>query len=466
MAEKNVDVAVIGAGISGLCVAHWLSRRGVDVLVLEKDAEVGGTMKSVHDQGFLVETGPGSALETTPLIQELVEDLGLRQEFIYANPVGQNRFILKNGLLHALPLNPLSFLTTPLFSPSAKLRVLKELFIGRATKEESIAEFVVRRLGREFLDYAIDPFVAGVYAARPEQLSVRAAFPKLYALEERYGGLLKGMVKGRKERKRGAEKAKDRAKTFSFVHGMQQLPLALAKELGSRVLCDANVTSVSPSATNQSSMHRYRIEYTLNGRPQSAESDVVVLSTPAHAASALVAPLSTSTSELLSSIQYAPVVSLFIGFRREEVPHPLNGFGFLIPSVERRQILGCLWSSSLFPNRVPNAMAGFTVFIGGSRQPALVDREEEFLQITLEELKSIMQITGKPVYWRATKWRKAIPQYELGYAKVLEGLDQFERHHKGLLVCSNYRGGIAVGDCIKSAHEVAERVMGSLPSRQ
>ncbi|MGH2567892.1 MAG: protoporphyrinogen oxidase [Bacteroidota bacterium] len=464
MEPRTVDVVVVGAGISGLCVAHWLTKRGVEVLVLEKDAEVGGTMKSFVEQGFLVERGPNSALETTPLIQELVEELNLRREFMYANPAGKNRFILKNGSLIALPLNPIAFLSSKLFSAAAKLRVLKEPFIGRGTQEESVAEFVVRRLGQEFLDYAIDPFVAGVYAAKPEQLSVRAAFPKLYALEERYGGLIKGMVKGRKERRQRAEKAKDHAQTFSFLHGMQQLPVALASELGERVLCNAEVTGLNKSAhsfqaPDESHARRYTVEFLRNGSSEKVEADVVVLSAPAFASSVLVRSLSPAAAQTLSSIHYAPVVSLFLGFKREDVTHPLNGFGFLVPSLENRNILGCLWSSSLFSYRAPEKLVSFTVFIGGSRQPELVNRDnEQLLEIALEELKSIMQITGNPVYWRVTRWQKAIPQYELGYERLLAALRQFEVEHKGIVFCSNYLRGIAVGDCIKSAYETAAAV--------
>ena len=232
MGQVKTDVIVVGEGITGLGIAYWLKKRGINVTVLAKDGEVGGTMKSVQEQGFLYETGANTALETTPLFKELVSDLKLESEFIYANPEGKNRYILRDSILHSMPLGPGSFFFTKLFSTAAKFRVMKEPFIGRAEKEESVAEFVERRLGREFLDYAIDPFVAGVFAGKTEQLSVRSAFPKLYALEEKYGGLVKGMIKGAQERKQRAEKAKDRAETFSFVSGMQTLPQAIGNSLG------------------------------------------------------------------------------------------------------------------------------------------------------------------------------------------------------------------------------------------
>lgn len=469
----TVDVVVVGGGISGLAAAHWLNKEGVDVLVLEKDPEPGGTMKTVTENGFLVELGPNSALETTPLIRTIVDDTGMREEFLIANPEGKNRFIVKQGVLHALPMSPISFLRTPLFTPGAKLRLFREPFIGRADHEESIAEFVQRRLGDEFLEYAIDPFVAGIYAARPEALSVRAAFPKLYALEEKYGGLLKGMILGRKERNARAEKAKDRARTFSFRNGMQSLPRAVVRRLGNRALFSARVTSLKDrareGASEESNGPRYQLEYLDRDTTREVLAHVVIIATPANAAAALVRMFSASLAHTLDTIIYAPVASVFLGYRREDVAHPLNGFGFLVPSRERRKILGCLWSSSLFPGRAPEGHVGLTVFLGGGRQPELAGLEEESLRdLADSELKNIVQSRGKPVYWKVTKWPRAIPQYEVGYLDRMQKVTEFEETYPGILFCSNYRGGIAVGDCIRNAEDIARRAadhVNRLPGR-
>ncbi|MEO8168378.1 MAG: protoporphyrinogen oxidase, partial [bacterium] len=221
-------IVIIGGGISGLTAAWWLHKMGADVTVLEKDQTVGGTIRSVREDGWLVETGPNSALETTPLFNEMFEGLGIAGQRLYADDRSNKRYILRGGRLHPLPMSPGSFLSSSLWTLAGKLRLLKEPFVGRSVKDETIAEFVERRLGKEFLDYAINPFVAGVYAGNPEHLSVRAAFPKLYALEQKYGGLVKGMVKGRRERKQRSEKAKDRAKMFSFKNGMATFPQAIA----------------------------------------------------------------------------------------------------------------------------------------------------------------------------------------------------------------------------------------------
>jgi protoporphyrinogen/coproporphyrinogen III oxidase len=467
MTQSTADVVIIGAGVSGLSVAHWLSKTGVKVVVLEKDSVVGGTMKTVHEDGFTVEIGPNSALETTPLVKEIVVDCGLEDEFLYANPASKNRYILRNGRLMRLPLTPPAFLTTRLFSLSAKLRILKEPFIGRATEEESIAQFVERRLGREFLDYAIDPFVAGIFAGRPESLSVRAAFPKLYALEDKYGGLIRGMIGGWRERKRRAEKAKDRAEPFSFKSGMQTLPLAIARRMGSSVIVNADVQSVTAApgidGHAEESRNRFTVVYRHNSLTSTIHAHSVVLSVPASAASDLVRPISSATADVLSSIYYPPVASIFTAFRKSDVHGPIDGFGFLVPSRERRQILGSLWSSSLFPGRAPGNLVGFTTFVGGGRQPELMNKDEkELCDLALTELKNIMQIRGNNVYLRVTRWHKAIPQYELGYLSNVEALERCERQFPGLHFCSNFKGGISVGDCVKSSFETAQRIVSSL----
>jgi oxygen-dependent protoporphyrinogen oxidase len=463
MEPTKTDVIIIGEGITGLCVAYWLNKCGIKVTVLAKDSEVGGTMKSVQDHGFLYETGANTGLETTPLIKELVSDLKLESEFVYANPEGKNRYILRDSILRSMPLGPGSFLSTKLFSPAAKLRVMKEPFIGRTTKEESIAEFVERRLGRDFLDYAIDPFVAGVFAGKPEQLSIRSAFPKLYALEEKYGGLVKGMMKGAQERKQRAEKAKDRAETFSFVSGMQMLPRAIAASLGKSVILNAKVTTIRNltiahnEPSNEPDARRYLVEYLHNDQETEMEADCVVFAIPAYDASPLIKSLSVNTAHVLSSIYYSPIVSIFLGVNRENIGRRLDGFGFLVPSKERKKILGCLWNSCLFDHRAPAGMTALNAFIGGARQPELTTlSDERVVQITLDELKSIMQLSGNPVYLHLTRWQKSIPQYEIGYQHKIDALAQFEKSHPGIVLAGNYRGGISIGDCIQNAHEIAK----------
>ncbi len=464
--KSSPHVVIVGAGISGLTTAYWLRRSGIDVTVLEQGVSAGGTMQTVREDGWLIELGPNSALETTPLFKEMFAGLGIEKEHAYADPASDKRFILRDGRLHALPLGPGSFLRTGLWTAYGKLRLLKEPFVGRAPEEESVAQFVERRLGREFLDYAINPFVAGVYAGDPGQLSVRSAFPKLYALEEKYGGLIKGMVKGARERKQRAEKAKDRAKMFSFVEGMQTFPDAINRWLGNRVRFRCAVTSLSrASSTSEGAPGSYTVTGMQNGSPFSIVGDAVVVAVPAYVAAALVRPHAASLANLLEAVYYPPVAELFLGYASRQIATPLDGFGYLVPAAEKRQILGTIWSSSLFPGRAPAGCVALTTFVGGARQPELVGLDDtDLLERVTGEIRSILGAHGDPVFSRIIRWNKAIPQYNVGYQSVLDAVAAFETEHPGVFFCSNFRGGIAVGDCVMNGKKTAERIRGGFPA--
>jgi oxygen-dependent protoporphyrinogen oxidase len=452
------SVTIIGAGISGLTVAFWLRQWGHEVTVLEKEASSGGTMRSMREGEWLIERGPTSALETTPLLGRMIEALGLLQEREYANPSSDRRYILRGGELHALPLSPLAFLRSGLWSARGKLRLLKEPFLGRAEHEETIAQFVERRLGREFLDYAINPFVAGVYAGNPEELSVRAAFPKLYALEERYGGLIRGMVLGARERAHREEKAKDRARMFSFRDGMQTFPDAIARLLGRRLKGSREVSAISRSRGGT-----YRV--IVGAGAEVLESPVVVLSTPAGAASSLIGSLDPPLARRLGQVYSPPVAEVFFGFRASQVGRALDGFGYLVPAKEQRKILGTIWSSAIFSHRAPEGHVALTTFVGGSRQGELLQEDDRTLRaLVLDDLCSIMGVHGEPVLERIVRWKAAIPQYHLGHLELDRQIEAFEANHPGFYFCSNYHGGIAVGDCVISGEKTARRIHDSFPA--
>ncbi len=456
--SNSKSVVVIGAGISGLCAAYLLHKKGFSVTVLEKNGSVGGTMQTIRENGWLIETGPNSTLETTPLFNQLFNELGIIDQRVYASDVSNKRYILRNGKLHALPMSPSSFLGSKLWSVSGKLRLLKEPFIGRAIKEESIAEFVERRLGREFLDYAVNPFVAGVYAGNPEQLSVQSAFPKLYALEEKYGGLIKGMIGSRKERKARKEVAKDRARMFSFQNGMQTFPQAIASQLGERIKLNCTVEHIIPIRAGKYPV--YTISYQQNNERVTMEADILILAVPASSAAAIIRQIDPQMSNMLESIYYPPVTEVFMGFRKEQIQHPLDGFGYLIPAKEKKNILGTIWSSTIFPNRAPEGFEAFTTFAGGARQPDLTaNDDEQMTSLVFSELQSIIGINGSPAFIKIIRWQKAIPQYNVGYYKVVQSMDRFEQNFQRAFFCSNFRGGISVGDCVMSAEKIVDKII-------
>ncbi len=449
-----MKVAVIGAGISGLSTAHFLQKGGTEVVVLERSNLPGGTIASKAIDGYLVESGPNSTSETNFVIDELLDDLKIKHEKVYADENSKYRFIIRGRKLHALPSGVGSFLSTRLWSLGGKLRLFGEPFIGRASHEESIADFVTRRLGSEFLDYAINPFVAGVYAGDPSDLSVRAAFPKLYALEEKYGGLLRGTIGGARERRRRPEKARVSAKLFAFRSGMGILPATIAGSLGSSMKYNVLVRRIVRDADG------YLVESSHGGKLESEVFDNVVLAVPSYAAADIVKSWLPELSSELSKIKYPPVAVVVLGYRREDVKIDLRGFGFLVPEIEGRRILGTIWSSSIFPNRAPEGFVEFTTFVGGSRQPKLARLStDEIAVLAHEENAALMKINGKPVMQAVYKWEKAIPQYNIGHLSITDAVRHVESLHKGFYICSNYKDGISIADCIANGKETAGRIL-------
>lgn len=451
----DADVLVIGGGISGLTVALELQRRGLAVLLIEAAPRVGGAIGSARKEGCLIENGPNSTLETTPLIGALLQQTGIAGERVYANPEARNRFVLRGGALIPVPLSPPAFVRTPLFSWRTKLGLAREPFVKRShpEAEETVAQFVRRRLGAEFLDYAINPFVAGVYAGDPARLSVRAAFPRLFELEQKYGSLIRGQILGARERKRNPEKSKQAAPMLSFREGMQTLTDAIARKL-SAVSVSTRASALEPVGGDG-----WEVTVESAAGAKTLRARQVVAATPALAAAALVKPFAADAAKALEAIIYPPVASVVSAYSREDVPHALDGFGFLVPEKEQRKILGTIFSSTLFENRAPDGVALLTTFVGGMRQPELALQDEDAMAAMVgQELDSLLGVKAQPRWTRITRWERAIPQYTVGHLGRMACLEAAEQSLPGLYFCANFRGGISVADCIKSAHAMAERV--------
>ena len=448
-------VAVIGGGITGLVAAYRIKREGHEITLFEASERVGGVIQTVRSEGFLGECGPNTILETSPLIGELISDLDLKGRLLYSNPEAENRYILRNGKPTLLPSSPPAFFRSELFSAKAKLRLLAEPLIRRAPAdaEENLAEFVLRRLGREFLDYAINPFVAGVYAGDPARLSVKEAFPKLHALEQKYGSLIRGQILGARERRKRGTVSKQHAKKISFDDGLEVLTKTLGQKLGDSVRTGTAVSAVEKTESG------FRVEAAGEG-PGPGAFDAVLLALPAYRLAELRLDGTEEFSlEPLSEIHYPPVASVVLGFRRDQVEDPLDGFGTLNPEVEGRETLGTIFSSSLFPDRAPDGHVVLTSYVGGTRSPdsALAATEELFAR-TLEDLRSIYGIKGEPVFRRSFVYPKAIPQYDVGYGRYRELMGACEKAIPGIFIAGHSRDGISLGDSIVSGHEVSERI--------
>jgi oxygen-dependent protoporphyrinogen oxidase len=454
------SIAIIGAGITGLAAAYELQRRGIAAEVFESGSEPGGVIGSACQDGFLAERGPNTLLETSPAIPALIRELGMEREMVYSNPAAKNKYIIRGGKPLKAPGSVAGFLATPLFSWKAKLRLMREPFIAPSSPqvEESLGEFARRRLGGEFLDYAIDPFVAGIYAGDPLKLSAREAFGKVYQLEQKYGSLIKGQFLGARERRKSGTVSKQNAAKISFREGLQSLPRALAQRLKTPPEYGTRLRALEQTPEG------WQLRF--DGLDSTKDFRAVLLTIPSHALSAIEFQNSSGSDfAFADEIRYAPVSSIVMGFRREQVRHPLDGFGFLVPEVERMSILGAIFNSSLFPHRAPANHVTITCYLGGMRSPELpFASTEKQLELVSKDLERTLGTTGEPVFTLQTTHARAIPQYELGYGKVRGRIEAIERDCRGLFLGGNYRGGVSLSDSLLNGLEFGKRIAANLNS--
>ena len=448
---------VIGGGISGLTCAYELRSRGVPVLLLEATDRPGGVIQSVKQDGFLFELGPQSVLSSDSLLQ-LASRLGLQDALLEADPRAP-RYVYLGGRLHLVPMAPPSLFFTSLLGFSSKARLLSEPFRKTAPSEsdESVADFVRRKFGRELLEHLVGPFVSGVYAGDPERLSLRSAFPALHEFEKNYGSVIRGAMKSR------PAKDKPRPTLCDFREGLETLVTALRDELGDSLRTGISVESIHRGKANGDS--HFEIQARSSGTTETIVADALIIATPARTAAHILAGLSARFREVLNRIEYAAVAVVSTGYRREQVGHPLAGFGFLVPRKEGRRQLGTVWSSSLFPGRAPEGMVSLATFVGGATDPNLFDLSDEQIAATVEaENAQILQISGAPLARRVDRWTDAIPQYNLGHAEVLRGLREEIARFPGLFLTGSYFDGPAVPACIDHALRTAATVQESISS--
>jgi len=443
-------VAIVGAGLTGLTAAYRLKQRGARVVVYEASDRIGGSIKSERRDGYLAELGPTSMAAPSPSVAGLLSDLGLDASRVSASAAARNRYIVRRGRLVRLPMSPAELLTTRLLSNVAKLAIFGEPLVeaGDSPLEESVAAFIRRRFNQEVLDYIVNPFIAGIFAGNPEQLSVRHAVPRLHALERTHGSVMKALVQMMKARRAAPPGP---GAVISFRDGLQEIPEALGRELHSEVRLRSPVTQLRAGSRG----------WTVGAAFQTPELfDAVVYAAPAHSLDEIDLDLAASERlSTLSSILHPPVAVLALGFRRDQVTHPLDGFGFLTPEVERRRVLGVIFSSSLFLDRAPAGHVMLTAFVGGTRDPDFVQADPQTLTArVLDDLRPLLGTRAEPTFRAVQVWPKAIPQYVLGYGRFKEIADDVERRNSGLVLAGTYRDGVSLGDAIGSGEQAAARI--------
>jgi oxygen-dependent protoporphyrinogen oxidase len=420
------------------------------VLVLESGGYPGGVIRSELRDGYLIEHGPNTLALRAGHAPDYLEQVGLLEDAVEANPVANKRFIVRGGQPVAVPTSASSFITSPMFSTLGKLRLLLEPLLPRGStrKNESVADFFMRRLGREVRDYAANPFIAGVYAARPETLVLRHAFPAIYELEDKHRSLMLGGFKAAKRRKR---EGLPKTRLVSFKEGLAELPNRLAEELGNDLRLNAPVRKISRDGDT------WRVTFEEAGERKEERANRIVCSVPTHALESIEwEGLAESDSlKTLASAHHYPIAVVQLGFPREDVGHPLDGFGFLVPEKENLRILGTLFSSTLFPERAPEGHVLLTTFVGGERQPDLTQKsDEELYELVLEELQGLLEVRETPTFRNLVRWPKAIPLPDLGQDDRLAAAKRLQDANPGLILSGSHLTGVSLPACLEGTESL------------
>lgn len=452
--KKSVDVAIIGAGLTGLTAAFYLKKRNLDFILLEESSRHGGVIQTSHVNGFTFEEGPNTGVMGNADVAELFEDL---QDYCSCETAGENvkkRYILKNGAWEQMPMGPVDAIKTPLFSLHDKFRILGEPFRRRGTDpEEPLSGLVLRRMGRSFLDYAIDPFILGVYSGDPSKLITKYAFPKLYNLEQNYGSFIGGSVKKMFVKKDERDKKATR-KVFSVYGGLSNLTDALLKSSG-----EDNFVSECKGIEIRQKGNKFIITGTRNREQFSIEASRVITTTGAYTLGSLLPDADKSLIQDIDKLKYAKVIQVVLGFNKWQ-GIKLEGFGGLVPFVEKRDILGVLFLSSLLSGRAPEGGALCSVFMGGVRREDITDKKDEEIKGMVDrEFSAVMKLNEfKPDLMKILRYQHAIPQYGKESSEKLSAIEKLQSAYPGLILGGNIRDGIGMADRIKQGRHLAEIV--------
>lgn len=450
MAEK---VIVIGGGLTGLVTGFYLKKQGIDFKILEKEDRAGGVIHTFSEKGFTFEAGPNTGVIGNPEVAELFEDLEGLCKLEIAKEEAKKRLIWKNGRWEAIPSGLIGGIKTPLFTWKDKFRILGEPFRKPGKNpEENLAQLVKRRMGQSFLDYAVDPFIKGVYAGDPEYLIPKYALPKLYNLEQQYGSFIGGSIK-KKRRENDPRQKKATRQVFSTEGGLVNLIDALSKSIGSdNIICSCASLSLNPAESG------YELNYEKDGKGNSEFADKVILTTGAHALSEILPFIDSVKISKIDNLIYAKVVEVALGFK-EWKGGDINAFGGLIPSKEKRKILGILFPSSFLRNKAPEGGALLSCFLGGMENEHLTAYNDvDLMQIVKEEVTEMMGLSNfNPDLIRIFRYSHAIPQYGIRTGVRYKTIDEIERNYPGLFIGGNLRSGIGMADRIKQGRELAEK---------
>jgi len=435
------DALILGAGISGLSAAKFLKLNGIEPLVIEKNGYLGGKAHTSKVADFVIEEGPNGFLDNKPDTLELIEKSSLSSELVRANDKAEKRFIFSDGRLYELPFSPVAFIKSPLLSPAGKLRLIAEPFVSKKEKDETLANFVKRRFGKEALNKLIGPMATGVYAGNPDTMSVESAFRRIKELERDYGSLFKALIKLKKSSDAAAFGG---GKLTSFTGGLTQMSAGISK--GIKIKLNTQVFSIKKDG-------KLFVVETGSG---TVSAKRLISALPAYALSKISDNFDKEIAQAAGMIHYAPIDVVAFGYNRKL---DLDGFGFLFALEDMRSAIGVLWDSSIFPR----ASAGHSlirVILGGARLAYIAEKEEkEVINMAAEELKRTMNLEIEPDVVKIIRHKKAIPQYLMNHKDVVAIIDSAERRHEGLRIIGNAFRGIGMNDCVSAGKRAAVSII-------
>ncbi len=477
------QIVIIGGGISGLAAAHRIielsrtSQRPVGLSLLEASSRLGGTIQTIQREDFLLERGPDSFISEKPEALELVKRLQIESRLIQTNEQNRRSFIVKEGKLRPVPegfqlLAPSRiwpFLTTDIFSVTGKLRMAADLFLPRkelnGSNDESLASFVRRRFGSEALERMAQPMVGGIYTADPELLSLRATLPRFLEMERAHRSVIFAMM--RKHRSLPNQKGVSGARYSLFLsldQGMQVLTDALERTLSKSDLSNSETPKATVRLNTKidslkfvgSENNRWQL---ISERGETFEADAVCLAVPSYVAATLLKDAAPNLSRHLKNINFASTATLNLAYRRDDINHKLDGFGFVVPYIEKRSLIACTFSSVKFEGRAPNDCVLLRAFVGGALQPEMLQLDDdEIVSRVHDDLRDLIGTTAKPLFTEIARWNNSMPQYEVGHLTRCEEIERETQTLPHLALAGNSYRGAGIPDCIKGGEKAAEEL--------
>lgn len=440
MENRQVHTIIVGGGITGLACAHFLQKKGGDFLLLEARERTGGFIQTVHEKGFVAECGPNTVLMNEDL-EALLKELGLENDIVYPNAeIAGNRYTLDKGKLHKVPGSLPGLIFSRFFSLKGKIRGLKEMRIQPLSDEDmDLQTYLTKRFGSEVHDRLLAPVIRGIYAGDTSGLSAKYAIPSMWQMEKEYGSILKGLNK-----KKGSGPKRS---IFTLKGGLQSLSDKISNESKSRIHCNATVTSISGDKDN----------YSVVTTGETYQCKHVILTCAADVTARLLGDIAfTKEAERIS---YAPVASLSLGFDNDQIAMKERGFGALKVPGNKEPFLGIIFNSHIFNHVAPKGKSLFKVMAGGTEDPELVQQTAEaILQKVIPAVKKVIQAKADPAWTEITQWKKGIPQYNTNHEQLLAAVNQVESKRQGIHILGNFVQGVAIGDCIKKAKNIANLI--------